>query len=170
MKKMLLCVFFLATLSPLLTHASGLQISPAKLDFTIYNNKTSQQDMVIVNPTAEVQIFDIYPDDFDKQIKVEPASFVLESGARKTVKVYVYPKNLSNSQKISTDLSITGKPLSENKFSIGAGAKVPITITLLQADNKFSHAILWATLTVLVIFILCYFIYKKRLFNAKNSP
>ena len=112
---------------PFIALAAGIQASPEKLMFNISNGKT--QTITIVNPTKDVQLFEIYPDDFEKLIKVFPASFTLEAGGSKKVQITVDPKQFSGSS-AGTTLSVLGKSLAESKIQVNAGIKIPITIAV----------------------------------------
>ena len=133
---------------PIICFASGIQVSPARLDFSLADGKPSAQTITIVNPTADVQVFEVYTDDFQDAIKAMPASFTLESGARKTVSLTVdAPALHQDNAKLSTSLSVVGKPLADNKFSVGTGVKIPLTISLTSLPQK-SNFILWLYLAL----------------------
>jgi len=125
MKYLLTLILFLIPASVL---AAGIQVSPEKLQFAISDSKTQSQEITVANPTADVQLFQIYPDDFDRAIKSNPASFTLEAGASKRVQITVDPSQLPNGT-ASTTLSILSKPLAAAGVSINTGIKIPITIT-----------------------------------------
>jgi len=128
MKKFFVPVFVL--LFPILSQAAGIQVSPSRMDFAVEVNKTESKELVVLNPTADVQIFEVYPDEFSEIIKANPASFVLEAGARKTVTVTVKPFTKGNTSRIlSTNLSVVGKPFAEARLQANTGVKIPITIT-----------------------------------------
>ena len=125
--------------------AAGIQVSQARLDFTVAANRQSSQTLTVINPTADVQLFEVYPDDFTEAIKTNPASFTLEAGAKKTVTIAINLQGLGSQttgQIVSTNLSVVDKPLSgSQQFSVGTGVKIPISI--IQTDqagnweNKF---------------------------------
>ena len=166
LQKILIASFLLAV--PSIVTAAGLQISPAKLEFTLPAQSASEQALTIVNPTADVQVFEVYADDFTDIIKAAPASFTLESGAKKTVKISVNTSSLKNDQHLVANLSVVGKPLADNKFSVGAGAKIPITITLAaSAKPKIPSWLLWCIIPGVVLAILA--IIKKVAFSRRPS-
>jgi hypothetical protein len=114
--------------------ASGAQVSPSKINLEITNN-TSETSLTVFNPSSGVQLFEVYPDDFENNISVNPKSFTLEAGENKKVKINVSAsKNIQNSQ-ISTNISIISKPLSDSDFSVGAGIKVPITAIFTETKQ-----------------------------------
>ena len=103
--------------------ASGLSVSPARLDFELSGNTNVAKNIVVANPTADVMIFEVYADEFQDTIIVNPESFTLESGGRKEVSVSIDSEKLKQAQTIATSLSVVGKPLAQNKVNIGGGGK-----------------------------------------------
>ena len=154
---------FISTLTLLLTPvsvlAAGLSVSPGALEFKIAAGEKASQTLVVANPTADVLVFEVYPDEYEELINVTPQSFTLESGARKEVLVTVdahsssfkkrkiltgepvEPQNFKDSltlpqaqgsknQILSTNISVIGSALAEGQNNVGAGAKVPLTISV----------------------------------------
>lgn len=153
---LLVTIFSLGILLPSTTIAAGIQVTPEKLDFEV--NKTQTKEIVVANPTADVQLFEIYPDDYDSSIKANPASFTLEAGARKKVLITVDSAKLVGVT--STNLSIVSKPLADSKIQVNAGVKIPINIT---TNNKLN--ILYSIgLGVLILAgaITTFFLLRKR--------
>lgn len=108
--------------------ASGIQVSPAKLDFQITPGQPQPRQLVVANPTADVQTFQIYAQDYPSAITAEPNDFALEAGGRKEVAIYVDGKNLP--VKVNSQLAIVARPLANSKnLSVATGVKVPLTIT-----------------------------------------
>lgn len=140
-------IIFILLIFPSVAIAAGIQASPEKLMFNISNGKALTEEITVVNPTADVQLFEVYPDDFDRFIKVFPASFTLEAGGSKDVQITLDPKQFSNSAS-GTTLSVLGKSLAENKVQINAGIKIPIIITVSEKKQRS-----WILLTVIVIII-----------------
>ena len=154
MKKLIILITLTLLIPFPMVIAAGLQVSPAKLDFTVNNKSQTSQTITVVNPTTDVQVFEVYADDFANVIKAQPESFTLESGTRKTVKISVDGQNLKTNQSLATNLSVVGKPLADNKFSVGAGAKIPITITpAASAKPKTPYWVLWCAILACLIII-----------------
>src|SRR5665213_3519567 len=112
--------------------AAGIQVSPSELSATVAGGKTTSLNITVVNPTADVQVYEVYADDFSSAITAIPESFTLQSGEKKVVDITIDAAMLKNQagEKLATSLSVVGKPLADNKFSIGTGVKIPITIIL----------------------------------------
>ena len=114
---------------PLVTHASGIQVSPSKLEFNI-SQKAETKKVIVVNPTVDVQIFKVYLDDSTRGVELSPASFTLEAGGRKEVAITVDPKKFSSPDTIVyTALSVLGSPLMEGSVPVGTGVKVQVSVT-----------------------------------------
>ena len=162
MKKILIIILLAV---PQIGLAAGVQVSPDKLEFT--TNSQQSKEMVVANPTADVQIFEIYPDDFERAISIKPESFTLEAGGRKKVEVSVDASRLSASL-ITTNLSILARPLADSKLKVNTGIKIPLTVAV--AEQRFQKYILplIALIIVIISFLAYWYIKKrKRLLNSK---
>jgi len=144
-----------------MAQAAGIQVAPARLDFQTSPEKAASQNLTIINPTADVQLFEVYTDDFTELIKAVPTSFTLEAGAKKIVSITVDAagqKQKAN-ESLSTNLSVVGKPLADKQLSVGTGVKIPLTITFFpSAPNSKNHNLLFFGLAVLVLAGLAYYL------------
>lgn len=131
-------VFSLILIVPFFASAAGVQISPSRLEFNITGDKPVSKEIAVANPTADVQLYEIYADDFTGSITAFPKSFTLESGGRKTIGITINPAGLKsiNGQLLSTNLSIVGKPLADAGISVGTGVKLPLTISMAALKNQ----------------------------------
>ena len=112
--------------------AAGIQVSPEKLEFELAAGRAKTEEITVTNPTADVQLFEVYPDDYDRSIKANPASFTLEAGGRQKVSITVDPFKLSGGV-ISTSLSVLGKPLAESRVQVNTGVKIPIVARISKS-------------------------------------
>jgi len=154
MKNFLILIIILI-LSPVLSQAAGIQVSPSKIDFVLEANESVSKELIVANPIADVQIFEVYPDEFSEIIKANPASFTLEAGGKKTVTVTAYPDIAENvSQILKTNLSVVGKPLVESRLQTNTGVKIPMSITInsetvkTNSDNEISPVLFYLILIV----------------------
>ena len=155
MKKILILILVFV-LFPVLSQAAGIQVSPSKMDFTVeMGGEVVIKKLVIVNPTADVQVFEVYPDEFSEIIKANPASFTLEAGARKIVIVKVDPANIEGPSKIlRTNFSVLGKPLIETRLQTNTGVKIPTSVTInneiikTDSDDKISSGLFYMILII----------------------
>lgn len=106
--------------------ASGIQVFPARLNFILPAGQTASVQITVANPSAGVQTFQIYAEDFPSKISAQPNDFSLEPGGRKTVTVSVNAAGLPAN--ISTRVDIIARPLNGNKLSIAAGVKIPLSV------------------------------------------
>lgn len=137
MKKILI-IFLL--LFPLVTFAGGIEVRPSKIDLNISASSPVSSDMTIINPTADVQIFEVYADDFQEIITLYPSSFTLEAGASQNVLVTVQPKDFLNTSRIlNTQLSVVSSPLANSRFQANTGIKIPITVTITENESRSYH-------------------------------
>ena len=136
--------------------ASGLSVSPARLDFELSGNTNVAKNIVVANPTADVMIFEVYADEFQDTIIVNPESFTLESGGRKEVSVSIDSEKLKQAQTIATSLSVVGTPLAQNKVNIGAGAKIPLTASFSPQEKTPYRSYGFAVLGLIGIALLLF--------------
>jgi len=139
MKKTIFFLLLALSLLPTATaFSAGIQVSPSSLEITVPDKGSATIDIAVANPTADVQLFEVYADDLSNAIKANPSSFTLEAGGRKTVTITADSGKSNNKegQVISTDLFIISKPLSENAMSVGTGVKLPVTINIKATDSS----------------------------------
>ena len=117
--------------------ASGVKVSPSKLEISAKTSAPVTAKITVINPTDDIHVFKVYPDDFLDIIKISPASFTLEAGEKKEITVTI---KSSGEQKISealnTNISVIAKPLAETKFQTNAGVKIPLSILISASDNS----------------------------------
>ena len=167
MQKLLI---ILVVIVPLAAAAAGIQVSPSKLRLEAGAGRPTATQLVVSNPTADVQLFEVYPDDFAEVITAEPASFTLEAGTQKSVKIAVDSKKLKNDEIRTTNISVLAKPLAESRFQANSGVKIPLTITVIKPSSKLP-SIRWAeylSLITLATAIAGYTILRMK--RNKTSP
>ena len=145
-------------LLPVLSQATGIQVSPSKMDFVLKENKSVSKELVVVNPTADVQVFEIYPDEFSEIIKANPASFILEAGERKAVIITAHHSLTEDaSQILKTNLSVVSKPLIETRLQTNTGVKIPLSISIEyiatkdEPDRKISPILFYTVLIIVAL-------------------
>lgn len=163
--KFIMLIAVLGAGLPIFALSSGLQISPSNLEFSIGPGKTQTLILNIANPTADVQLFEVYPDAYQKNLVAEPSSFTLESGARKSVNITANSKSLNSdpSQTFSTNISVVAKPLAEKTLSVGTGAKVPVTVKIEEKkiQNKINYKFLFSAIAIMLLIWVGVRAYKK---------
>jgi hypothetical protein len=133
--------YLLSLMAVLLTaiptaQASGLQVSPSRLELTAAHFSGKGQELTVANPTQEALLLQITTDEFEDLIEISQKSLVLEAGARKTVAISVNPETAVDyaQSTLSTNLSIVARPLADSGVAINTGIKLPLTVSL-QAGN-----------------------------------
>lgn len=106
---------------PLSLIAAGIQVSPSKLQI----QETKSAQLVVANPTGNVLLFEIYPDEFKENIKINPESFTLEAGARKTITVENIKKTTGT---LVTNISVVSRALADSELQANTGVKIPLII------------------------------------------
>lgn len=143
------------------TLAAGISVSPEELDFKLLDNQPQNKAITVANPTADVQIFEVYPDDFTANIKTNPQSFTLESGAARKVTITVNPENLANAI-LNTNLSIVSNPLTQSRLAVKTGVKIPLTITQHAARRLDWIQIAGLAATILIIAARSYLAFNHK--------
>jgi hypothetical protein len=156
--------FVLGTTLPLLlpffAFAAGIEVSPEKLEFDLDGTRQSAKEIIIANPTKDVQLFEVSADSHEQAIIINPASFTLEAGERKIVTITLKPGKLQATV-IGTSLSIMARPFAESQLQINTGVKIPITIR--AARKKYQNFILpLATILIVISALGGYRLYKRK--------
>lgn len=132
------------------TLAAGIEVSPEKLEFELAGESLTK-NLIVVNPTADVQIFEVYADDFQQVIDLKPQSFTLQAGERKNVAVTLQPQKMPAAV-ISTNLSVVGKPLADSKVQVNTGVKIPLTVkTSASKAKNFATPTLFLLAGVIIV-------------------
>ncbi len=113
--------------------AIGLSITPASLSITTQENEPASAAMQVANPSREVAMFEVYPEDFDGLIVPIPSRFTLQSGESRTVFIKVIPKQEGL---YSTNLSLVARPLIDPILGIGSGVKLPIRVEITKSTSR----------------------------------
>lgn len=138
-------IFFLPLLLVLLPQsagASGIAVSPAKLEIFAALGKSATSQMWVKNPGTEVQIFEVYADEFAEFLDVNPNSFTLEPQEQRSVAVRLNEKfwnhSRARSQILQTELSVLSLPLKDlpGGFTANAGVKIPVTLEVRDAKKN----------------------------------
>lgn len=124
MKRIIIALFLLL---PPVASAGGLEVTPSKLTLQAAQGDKLFSEITVGNPTSDVQIFEVYADNFSDQIQIDPASFILEAKSRKTLTVRFLG---FRSGVFATNLSVLAKPLLDSRFSANAGVKIPVSATI----------------------------------------
>lgn len=144
--------------------AVGVAVTPAEVTMTAVVDEPTAVRISISNPSTDVAVFEVYPDDFAHLIKANPSSFTLESGAEKFVEIKV---TALQTGQFSTVLSVVARPLAANAFQAGSGVKIPLVIIAKEGGSGLASALAtvgtspWAGLVALGA-LVGWGLYKRR--------
>ncbi|MBI2607966.1 MAG: hypothetical protein HYW51_04030 [Candidatus Doudnabacteria bacterium] len=159
-------IWLSALLFPSMVSAAGIDISPAKIDLETHKDQTAEQVITVANPTADVQVFEVYADDFKNLFTFTPASFTLEAGERKTVTLSFDGKS-TDSALLSTNISVLATPLADARFNANTGVKIPTTVRISEGGNSSNWVnkdlIFFGTLGLVLLYLIF------RLIKAKQD-
>ena len=108
-------------------YAIGITALPSELNVKTPRGTEAVARLTIQNPSREVAVFEVYPDDLDAMIMPIPSRFTLESAESRTIEIKFTPKQEGI---YTTNLSILARPLTDPLLGIGSGVKIPITFTV----------------------------------------
>jgi len=139
MKRFIVILIAFSFLTPCLSQAAAVKIKPSEIKIDINAGVLVEEEIIIENPGVDVSLFEVYLDNFSEWIKINPESFILESG--ESQKVILEIENHETGI-FSAMISVVAKPLSERKFRANAGVKIPLEIRITQGERlNFSAAI-----------------------------
>ncbi|MBI5220336.1 MAG: hypothetical protein HY978_00675 [Candidatus Liptonbacteria bacterium] len=127
--------FFMVVVCLAVAHmalAIGIGVTPAELEVDVSLTDGGSTQMVIQNPSAEVTIFRVVPEDYEDNIKINPASFILPAGAQEKVTVRVMPIKAG---RYFTQLAVTGRALADDSFAAAGGVRVPLRFTVREDSS-----------------------------------
>ncbi len=133
--RLLLTALSVVFLVPTSAGATGIAVSPSKLVIQTGSEQASTAYFTVSNPNNQVQVFEIYVDNFQNLIRVDPPVFTLSPGGVKKVAIGVNPQSPGQGSQMTT-ISVLSYPLSGNGVQIAAGAKISLTITDTPAKTK----------------------------------
>ncbi|MEK7664673.1 MAG: hypothetical protein AAB361_00865 [Patescibacteria group bacterium] len=133
MKKLFLIILAaICFLAPGLAKAVSIKVSPPEVKIETTAGFI-EKEITIENPGTNVALFEVYLDNFSDFVKINPESFILESGKSKKVVLEVKPKEAGV---FSGMISVVAKPLSEKEFKANAGVKIPLEIRILEKKSE----------------------------------
>lgn len=170
-------ILFLLITSALMTggfvKAISLKVSPAEISITAVKGGLSQAQLTVENPANDVAIYEVYADDFSDWFIISPASFVLESKAKKEVVLQFKP---SEDGLFSTDISVVAKPMANSKIATNSGVKIPFqaNVTIDPSAKLFIAKmpflpIGYMLILVLGLFLILTFTFRKKMLRSRNK-
>ncbi len=154
--------------------AIGIGANPSFLDLELKLNETKESEILVYNISQEPGIFQIFPDELNDWIKIEPNNFRLEAGETKKIKIIVSAKDKG---RVATNLSIVVNPLDRGSFGVGSGLKIPLRLNIKGQENAVFLASIFEFLKeglsrpaiVISIILIIFFLIKYFIFLIKNQ-
>lgn len=148
--------FIVAVFLSFAAQAVSLSVSPKELKVSAVVGETATQKLKVKNPSGEVSVFEVYPDDLGALVKISPASFILESEEEKEVTVQVTPREEGI---FKTNISVVASPVASSSFNAGGGVKIPLEISV-GGDSPWFAALIFLpffgarTLGIVLLFLV----------------
>jgi hypothetical protein len=145
--------------------AIGIGAKPSFLDLELKVGQSKEVKILVYNISQEAGIFQVFPDELNEWIKIEPNNFRLEAGENKEVKITVLAKE-GGGKAIS--LSVLASPLDRRSFSVGPGLKIPLrlnvkeerSIFLASVSEAFRQSLPWISVGISAIVLIGFFLLK----------
>lgn len=119
--------------------AIGVGAKPSFLDLELKVGQPEKTKILVYNISQEAGIFQVFPDQLNEWIEIEPNNFRLEAGENKEVKITVLAKEDGRK---TTNLSILAKPLNRRSFGALSGIKIPLRLNIEEKGPSFLASIL----------------------------
>ncbi|XOB41183.1 MAG: hypothetical protein ACKKMW_00320 [Candidatus Nealsonbacteria bacterium] len=119
--------------------AIGIGTKPSFLDLELEVGQPKKAKILIYNISQEAGIFQVFPDELNEWIKIEPSNFRLEAGENKEVKITFLAKEEGRK---AINLSVLAKPLDRQSFSVNPGVKVPVQLNVEEENLIFLASVL----------------------------
>lgn len=172
--KILIILFFCFLLSFDSALAIGIGAKPSFLDLELKVGQSKEVEILVYNISQEPGIFQVFPDELNTWIKIEPNNFRLEAGENKEVKITVLAKEEGGK---AIYLSVLANPLDRSSFSVGPGLKIPLRLDVSKEGSIFLASVLEAlrqnlsliSIVILIgIFLIGFFLIKYL--KKRKSP
>lgn len=134
---LLFIFFFLFSFNSVL--AIGIGAKPSFLNLELKVGQSKQTKILVYNISQEAGIFQVFPDELNEWIKIEPSNFRLEAGENKEVKITFLAKEKGRK---TINLSVLAQPLDRQSFSVNPGVKVPVQLNVEGGNLIFLASIL----------------------------
>lgn len=134
MKKIFLIPILFLFFAAGFVQAAAIRVFPSEVKIKTESGILVKGEITVENPTEDITLYEVYVDDFSDWILPKPESFLLKS--REKQKVVLEIKNKDKGIFL-TNISVVAKPLSERKFKIDSGVKIPLEIRISEREEGF---------------------------------
>ena len=150
--------------------AAGISVTPSSLYFEQTVGLKKSAYVEVKNLSAEPVIFNLYADEFEDQIRLEPGNFRLEPEESRKIKATVALKKAGI---FATNISVIAQDLDRRKFNVSTGVKIPVQIKSLPAPvSKLNQLLVKALLAfslllIITLTVIVITIHKRKRWYAK---
>lgn len=156
--------------------AIGIGVEPSFLDLELKVGQSKKTKILVYNISREAGIFQVFPDELQEWIKIEPDNFRLEAGEKKEAKITILPKKGGRK---TTYLSVLAKPLDRKSFNVSSGIKIPLELNVIGGEpislasifRYISQDWIWVS-GVLTVVLLGFFLlkhFKRQRFKKRMN-
>ncbi len=149
--KLLLVGLLLFLLVPYELLAIGVSVSPATISAHAVLGKEGSSRFIVSNPSKEVGLFEVYPEEFEEAITLIPSRFVLEAGEKREVLVRAKRHQVGI---VRTVIAVEAQSLGVPALGIGGGVRLPFLIEVREGSNLFSAVSASGAKSTLLVFLL----------------
>ena len=127
--------FVLPFFHPSIARAVGISVSPPTLELKNAANKKITGTFTVMNPSRESVVYEITNDGL-LPLVITPITFLLEPGKRANIAIEYPPNKLTTANyRLTTQLSILGRPLTVQPTQAASGIKLPVSISVGQVEG-----------------------------------
>ncbi len=163
--KILIILFFSFLFSINSALAIGIGAKPSFLDLELKVGQSKEVKILVYNISQEAGIFQVFPDELNEWIKIEPNNFRLEAGENREAKIIVSAKEGGGK---AINLSVLASPLDRRSFSVGPGLKIPLRLNvkeerpifLASVSEAFRQSLPRISVGILAIVLIGFFLLK----------
>ncbi len=117
--------------------AAAIKVFPSEVKIKTESGVLARGEITVENPTEDITLYEVYADDFSDWILSKPESFLLKGQEKQKVVLEIKNKDKGI---FLTNISVVAKPLSERKFKIDSGVKIPLEIIISEREEGFLSA------------------------------
>ena|SRR3989338_1305125 len=136
---------------PWMVSAIGISATPATLAIKTTVNREGMARFIVSNPSIEVGLFEVYPEEFEEFITVIPSRFVLEAGERREVLARVKRREVGT---LRTTIAVEAQPLGVPSLGVGGGVRLPLSLEVSGESRLFSATVLSGASSIGIWFLL----------------
>lgn len=126
---------FLTAALPSVVCAIGVFASPATLSLKTSVGKEVVARFTVKNPSKEVGLFSVYPEEFEGDLTLIPSRFLLEAGEKREVVLRARRREAGS---IQSTIAVEAEPLGVPALSVGGGVRLPFSLQVSGRSGLLS--------------------------------